>query len=100
MAQAPRPATVLLRAAGASSVTPLLLSVVLSLGAGPAVEGNWLIVYAEEGGRRNTTWEQKVATLKGDTLSYNKEGEERTLKLKFGDDQKLTAGLTVGKAGG
>jgi hypothetical protein len=65
----------------------------------PDVDGKWLIVYAEEGGRRNTTWEQKVATLKDGTLSYNKEGEERTLSLKFDADQKLTATLTVGKEG-
>lgn len=83
-------------------MTPLLLSVAMTVGAepkaaGPDVEGKWLIVYAEEGGRRNTTWETKVATLKGDTLSYAKEGEERSLKLKFGADQKLTATLSTGK---
>jgi hypothetical protein len=85
-------------------VTPLLLSVVMTLGAepkaAPDVDGKWLIVYAEEGGRRNTTWEQKVATLKEGTLTYNKEGEERTLNLKFDGDQKLTATLTVGKEAG
>jgi hypothetical protein len=81
-------------------VTQLLLTVAMSMGAGPDIDGKWLIVYAEEGSRRNTTWEQKVATMKGDTLSYNKEGEERTLKLKFGADQKLTATLTVGKEAG
>jgi hypothetical protein len=82
-------------------MTPLLLTVALAVGAeakadGPDVEGKWLIVYAEEGGRRNTTWEQQVATLKGDMLSYSKEGEERSLRLKFGADQKLTATLSVG----
>lgn len=84
-------------------MTPLLLSVVMTMGAepkaAPDVDGKWLIVYAEEGGRRNTTWEQKVATLKDGTLTYNKEGEERTLNLKFDGDQKLTATLTVGKEG-
>ena len=81
-------------------MTPLLLTVALAAAGGkpdgPDVEGKWLIVYAEEGGRRNTTWEQQVATLKGDTLSYSKEGEERSLRLKFGADQKLTASLSVG----
>jgi hypothetical protein len=79
-------------------MTPLLLTVAMTVGADPKpdVEGKWLIVYAEEGSRRNTTWEQKVATLKGDTLSYKKEGEERTLQLKFEADQKLTGKLAVG----
>ena len=83
-------------------MTPLLLTVALTIGADPKpdVEGKWLIVYAEEGGRRNTTWEQKVATMKGDTLSYSKEGEERTLKLKFDADQKVTGKLAVGKDAG
>jgi hypothetical protein len=83
-------------------MTLLLLTVAMTVGADPKpdVEGKWLIVYAEEGGRRNTTWEQKVATMKGDTLSYSKEGEERSLQLKFDADQKLTGKLAVGKDGG
>ena len=85
-------------------MTPLLLTVAMSMGAdpkpAPEVEGKWLIVYAEEGSRRNTTWEQKVATFKGDTLSYSKEGEDRSLQVKFDADQKMTAKLSVGKDGG
>jgi hypothetical protein len=80
-------------------MTPLLLTVAMTIGADPKpdIEGKWLIVYAEEGSRRNTTWEQKVATMKGDTLSYSNEGEVRTLQLKFEADQKLTGKLALGK---
>lgn len=80
-------------------MTPLLLTVAMTLGAEPAapdIEGKWLIVYAEEGSRRNTTWEQKVATAKGEMLSYSKEGEDRSLKLTFGANQTVKAALSVG----
>lgn len=82
-------------------MTPLLLTVAMTLGAdekpaAPDIEGKWLIVYAEEGSRRNTTWEQKVATAKGDMLSYSKEGEDRSLKLTFGAHQTVKAALSVG----
>jgi hypothetical protein len=81
-------------------MTPLLLTVAMTLGADekatPNIEGKWLIVYAEEGSRRNTTWEQKVATAKGDSLSYSKEGEDRALKLTFGAGQTVKAELSIG----
>jgi hypothetical protein len=59
--------------------------------AAPKVEGKWRIVYAEEGGRRNNSWEQKVATVKDNTLSYESDGKERTLKLTFGPHQTVKA---------
>ena len=67
-------------------MTPLFLTVAMTLGADekaamPNIEGKWLIVYAEEGSRRNTTWEQKIATAKDKTLSYSKEGEKRVLRM-------------------
>ncbi len=68
--------------------------------AAPALDGKWLIVYAEEGGRRNTTWEQRIATLKEDNLSYSKEGEERSLRFKIGAHQTVKATLVVGKEEG
>ena len=78
----------------------LLVTVVVSLGAGPALaggagkpalDGKWLIVYAEEGGRRNNAWEQRVATIKGDTLTYETEEKERSMQLSFGPNQTVTA---------
>ena len=57
----------------------------------PMVEGRWRIVYAEEGGRRNNAWEQKLATVKDDTLSYESEGKKRSLKLTFGPHQTVKA---------
>jgi hypothetical protein len=81
-------------------MTPLLLTVAMTLGAdekaAPNIEGKWLIVYAEEGSRRNTTWEQKVATAKGDSLSYSKEGEDRAIKLTFGAGQTVKGELSIG----
>ncbi len=76
----------------------LLVTAVLALGAAdepakkdaPALDGKWVIVYAEEGGRRNNSWEQRQATIKGDTLSYEAEGEERAYRLTFGPNQALT----------
>jgi hypothetical protein len=82
-------------------MTPLLLTLAMAVGAedkpDTGLEGKWLIVYAEEGGRRNTTWEQRVATMKGDTLSYSKEGEDRSVKLALGDKQSAKATLMIGK---
>jgi hypothetical protein len=83
-------------------MTALLMTVALAVGADDksaanSLEGKWLIVYAEEGGRRNTTWEQRVATMKGENLSYSKEGEDRSVDLKLGDNQTVKAKLTIGK---
>ena len=80
----------------------LLLTTVLALGAArpaeeekegaaPKLDGKWTIVYAEEGGRRNTAWETKPATFKDGTLSYEDEGKTRSLTLKFGPHQTVTA---------
>lgn len=66
--------------------------------AAPDVEGKWLIVYVEEGGKRNATWEQQVATVKGDALTYSKEGDERKMKVSFGDKQTVKVSGT-GKDG-
>ena len=82
-------------------MTPLLMTVVLSMGAGnnaapPKIDGKWLIVYAEEGGKRNTTWEQRVATAEKDTLSYSKDGDDRMLKMTFGEKQTVTAEMKAG----
>jgi len=81
-------------------MSAILLAVALAAAddkpAMPDVEGKWLIVYAEEGGKRNTTWEQRVATVKGDTLSYSKDGDTRALKLAFGDGQTVKATMPAG----
>ena len=58
------------------------------------VDGKWLIVYAEEGGRRNNAWEQRVATIKGATLSYEAEDKQRSMHLTFGPHQTLSAKVT------
>jgi hypothetical protein len=64
----------------------------------PNVDGKWLIVYAEEGGRRVQGWEQHVATLKDGVLTYDREGKDVTIDLKFGPKQTLKAasGATAG----
>jgi hypothetical protein len=59
--------------------------------AGPKLDGTWLIVYAEEGGRRNNAWEQNQATFKGDTLTYGREGKFQSMKLTFGKHQTVKA---------
>lgn len=81
-------------------MTPLVMSIVLAVAvqekAAPNIDGKWLIVYAEEGGKRNTTWEQKVATGEKDTLKYSKDGDDRTVKATFGAKQTLTASIKAG----
>src|SRR5262249_29100461 len=89
-------------------MSPILLSVMLtgavSVAADekvtpPDIEGKWLIVYVEENSNRNATWEQQVATVKGDTLSYSKEGDDRSLKLTFGSNQTVKVTAAAGKDG-
>jgi hypothetical protein len=60
-------------------------------GAMPNVQGKWLIVYAEEGGRRMNSWEQRVATIKDDTMTYERDGKEQAMHLTFGPHQTLKA---------
>lgn len=52
-------------------VTTLLTFVAAQDDAGPKLDGKWLVVYAEEGGRRNNAWEQRLATIEKDALTYN-----------------------------
>jgi hypothetical protein len=84
----------------------LLVAAVLSLGPGeepvekpaeaaPDVSGSWLIVYAEEKGRRIQKWEQVKATIKDGALTYDRDGKDYTINLKFGPGQTLKA--SVGK---
>ena len=68
--------------------------------AAPKLEGKWLIVYAEEGGRRNNAWEQQQAKFKDGTLTYAQEGKEQAIKVTFGPHNTLKAmvsGSTKGK---
>jgi hypothetical protein len=60
-------------------------------GASAAVQGKWLIVYAEEGGRRNNSWEQRQATITDSTLKYEADGKEHTIHVKFEPHQTLEA---------
>jgi len=86
----------------------LLVTAALALGAAdkPAakaagVDGKWLIVYAEEGGRRNNAWEARQATYSHGTLSYEGAGgKKRSLHLKFGAHQTAEATLGEGKEEG
>lgn len=90
-------------------MSPLLMATVLLIGAdakkevAPKVEGKWRIVYAEEGGRRNNAWEQRVATVSDKSISYEVGGQTRSLKLSFGENQTLKAtgeGETKGEYSG
>lgn len=83
----------------------LLLTALFALGADEAKEnatskldGRWTIVYAEEGGRRNTAWEARPATFKEGKLSYEDEGKKRSLEMKFGPQQTLSV-TGLGKDG-
>jgi hypothetical protein len=88
----------------------LLVTAVFALGAGEAqppgkggkmgagLDGNYQIVYAEEGGRRNNSWEQRMATIANNTLSYEGEGGKKlSLHLKLGKGHTIEA--TAGDGG-
>src|SRR4051794_33316736 len=61
---------------------------------GKPLDGTWLIVYSEEAGRRNTAWESKVATVSGNTLTY--EGDKKSkLALQFSFRPNQTASVTL-----
>jgi hypothetical protein len=81
-------------------MSTLLVAALLSLApaaeadAAPNLDGKWLIVYAEEGSRRNNAWEQRIATMKGDTMTYEDAGKQNTVKLKFGPNQTVEATRT------
>jgi hypothetical protein len=72
-------------------VTALLFGAEDAKDAAPKVEGKWRIIYAEEGGRRNNAWEQQLASVRDNTLSYESEGAKRSLKLMFAPHQTLKA---------
>ncbi len=83
----------------------LLLSTVVALGIGqPAAgsaDGKWVIVYAEEGGRRNNAWEQRKGTCMGGTLSYeDTTGKKMSVAMKFGPHQTLDATVNEGSGAG
>jgi hypothetical protein len=78
----------------------LWVAVVLAIAAGEAraqagkggIEGKWLILYAEEGGRRENSWENRQATVAGNVLSYEGEGGKKlSLTLKVGKGQTVEA---------
>jgi hypothetical protein len=90
-----------------SRMNALLLTTVLAFGAvdkdapaaaAPKLDGKWTIVYAEEGGRRNTAWETRPAMFSDGKLSYEEEGKKHTMELKFGPHQSVTA-TGLGKEG-
>jgi hypothetical protein len=66
----------------------------------PNVAGKWLIVYAEQHGRRSNAWEQQQATIEGNTLSYEAEGKQHSLKLHFGQHQTIRVTGSQGGEGG
>jgi hypothetical protein len=79
----------------------LLFAAMLAVGADdtttPQVNGKYMIVYAEEGGRRNNSWEQRQATVRDNTLTYEADGKEHAIQLKFGPNQTLEASQTGGE---
>lgn len=80
-------------------MSALLVAAVLSMAPAeePAkqadVSGSWLIVYAEEQGRRVQKWEQTKATLKDGAFTYERDGKDFTFNLKFGPQQTVKASV-------
>src|SRR5262249_30658932 len=95
----------MLQAEGGSHMGALLMVSMLALAAdesaassSAAIQGRWQIVYAEEGGRRDNSWEQRQATISGDTLKYEADGREHSIELKLGQQQALEASESGGKS--
>src|SRR4051812_15407032 len=68
-------------------------------GAGPKLDGKWLVVYAEKDGKPVNAWEQQQVTAKGGVLSFEEEGKMHAYRLKFGPKNAVTASA-VDAAGG
>ncbi len=92
-------------------MSTLVLAIALAVGANeqvgaagaaatPKIEGKWMITYAEERGRRNNAWEQRQATVRGTTLSFEQDGREQSLQLTFGPNQTVRATAGRGQGGG
>jgi hypothetical protein len=85
-------------------MSALLMNTVIALGIGQlagAADGRWTIVYAEEGGRRNNAWEQRLAVCKDGMLSYEDAGGKKlSLALKFGAHHALDATVNEGGPAG
>lgn len=87
----------------------LLMTAALALGGGEAtprelgkaMNGKWLIVYAEEGGRRNNAWEARQATIADGVLSYEDgAGKKRSLTLMPNAGQIMETNAPGVKGGG
>lgn len=86
---------------GRIPMSALLFAAMLTVGVGqdaqptasaaPNVNGKWMVVYAEQKGHRIESWNQQRATLQDGALSYQTNGKEETLHLKFGPHQTVTA---------
>jgi hypothetical protein len=64
----------------------------------PSVDGKWQIVYAESGGRRNNSWEQRQATVQDNVLKYEaSDGKEHAITLKLEPHQMLEASESGGE---
>jgi hypothetical protein len=95
------------QANGEATMSTLLMAAVLAaVGAdkadatAPHVEGKWLIVYAEENSKRINSWEQHVATIKDNTLTYERDGKDVAIQLKFGPNQTLKASVAKDEKSG
>ncbi len=58
------------------------------------------MVYAEQNGRPINSWEQQQVTAEKGVLRYEEDGKPRTLRLKFGPKQTVTASEGGDAAGG
>jgi hypothetical protein len=65
----------------------------------PMVEGTWHIVYGEVDGRRLEGGAANTVTIRGNMLSFNQGGQQRTVRLHFGPNQMAWADLAGGEGG-
>src|SRR5919201_6715099 len=54
------------------------------------LEGQWSVVYAEVGGHRIEGGQNATVTIHGNTLTFNQDGREHTLRLSFQGGDRLT----------
>jgi len=67
--------------------------------AAPMVEGTWQVVYAEKAGHRIEGSTLQSVMIRGNTLSFTHDGQQRSVQLRFGPHQTVWADHASGQSG-
>jgi hypothetical protein len=59
--------------------------------ASSGIDGNWSVLFCEKDGQKVTTNRGETVTIKGNVLTWNKDGKEHRVHLNLGPNHMLTA---------